>query len=73
MTMASAKTVASLHPGLELAECRSIHDAAFSALPAILADGVGAGAIVYGPPIDDWRSREIAGQEQRASQSHARS
>ena len=49
------EAVGSLHPGLELAECRFIHDAAFPALPAILADGAG--------PIDDWRSREIAGQE----------
>jgi 2-oxo-hept-3-ene-1,7-dioate hydratase len=43
--------VASLHPGLELAECRFIHDAAFPPLPAILADGAGASTIVYGPPI----------------------
>jgi 2-keto-4-pentenoate hydratase len=32
-------------------------------LPAILADGAGASTIVYGPAIDDWRSREIAIQE----------
>jgi 2-keto-4-pentenoate hydratase len=55
--------VASLHPGLELAECRFDYDAAFPALPAILADGAGASTIVYGPPIDDWKSREIAGQQ----------
>jgi 2-keto-4-pentenoate hydratase len=55
--------VASLHPGLELAECRFIHDAAFPPLPAILADGAGSGTIVYGPAIDDWRNRDIAGQE----------
>jgi 2-keto-4-pentenoate hydratase len=55
--------VASLHPGLELAECRFIHDAAFPPLPAILADGAGASAIVYGPPIEDWKARDIAGQE----------
>jgi 2-keto-4-pentenoate hydratase len=36
---------------------------AFPALPAILADGAGASTIVYGPPIDDWRSREISDQE----------
>src|SRR5262245_20648475 len=35
------EAVGSLHPGLELAECRFIHDAAFPALPAILADGAG--------------------------------
>lgn len=55
--------VASLHPGLELAECRFIHDAAFPPLPAILADGAGSGTIVYGAAIDDWRTRDIANQE----------
>ena len=40
--------VASLHPGLELAECRFLHDNAFPPLPAILADGAGSGTIVYG-------------------------
>ncbi len=55
--------VASLHPGLELAECRFVHDAAFPPLPAILADGAGSGTIVYGPPIDGWQQRDIAGQE----------
>jgi 2-oxo-hept-3-ene-1,7-dioate hydratase len=55
--------VASLHPGLELAECRFIHDAAFPPLPAILADGAGAGTIIYGPAITDWRKRDIAGQK----------
>lgn len=55
--------VASLHPGLELAECRFIHDESFPPLPAILADGAGSGTIVYGPAIDDWRNRDIPGQE----------
>jgi 2-keto-4-pentenoate hydratase len=55
--------VASLHPGLELAECRFIHDRAFPPLPAILADGAGSGTIVYGPAIADWWRRDIAGQE----------
>lgn len=55
--------VASLHPGLELAECRFIHDAAFPPLPAILADGAGSGTIVHGPAIADWKTRDIAGQE----------
>lgn len=54
------EAVASLHPGLELAECRFVHDQAFPLLPAILADG--AGTILYGPAIDDWRRRDIAGQ-----------
>lgn len=55
--------VASLHPGLELAECRFIHDAAFPPLPAILADGAGGSTIVYGPAIDDWQKRDIANQQ----------
>ena len=54
--------VASLHPGLELAECRFVHDQAFPPLPAILADGAGSGTIVYGPAIADWQRRDIAGQ-----------
>ena len=55
--------VASLHPGLELAECRFVHDEAFPPLPAILADGAGSGTIIYGPAIEGWRDRDIAGQE----------
>ena len=57
------EAVASLHPGIELAECRFVHDAAFPPLPAILADGAGGGTICYGPAIEDWRNRDIAGQE----------
>jgi 2-keto-4-pentenoate hydratase len=57
------EAVASLHPGLELAECRFIHDAAFPPLPAILADGAGSGTIIYGPAIADWKKRDIAGQQ----------
>jgi 2-keto-4-pentenoate hydratase len=41
--------VASLHPGLELA--------------AVRADGAGAGTIVFGPAITDWRTLDIPGQE----------
>jgi 2-oxo-hept-3-ene-1,7-dioate hydratase len=37
------EAVASLHPGIELAECRFVHDASFPPLPAILADGAGSG------------------------------
>ncbi len=55
--------VASLYPGLELAECRFIHDTAFPPLPAILADGAGSGTIIHGPAIADWRNRDIASQE----------
>jgi 2-keto-4-pentenoate hydratase len=57
------EAVASLHPGLELAECRFVHDARFPPLPAILADGAGSGTIVHGPSIEDWKKRDIAGQE----------
>ena len=57
------EAVESLHPGLELAECRFLHDDAFPPLPAILADGAGCGTIIYGPAIADWRKRDIAGQE----------
>lgn len=57
------EAVASLHPGLELAECRFLHDAAFPPLPAILADGAGSGTIIHGPAIADWKTRDIAGQE----------
>ena len=55
--------VASLHPGLELAECRFVHDAKFPPLPAVLADGSGSGTILYGQAIEDWRTRDIASQE----------
>lgn len=55
--------VASLHPGIELAECRFTHDDDFPPLPAILADGAGSGTIVHGPAIEDWRERDVAGQE----------
>ncbi len=57
------EAVASLHPGIELAECRFVHDAAFPPLAAILADGAGSGTLCYGAAIDDWHRRDIAGQE----------
>jgi 2-keto-4-pentenoate hydratase len=57
------EAVVSLHPGIELAECRFVHDAAFPPLAAILADGAGGGTVVCGPPIEDWRRRDIASQE----------
>lgn len=55
--------VASLHPGIELAECRFMHDARFPPLAAILADGAGGGTLCLGPAIEDWRGRDIPGQE----------
>lgn len=58
-----SEAVASLHPGLELAECRFIHDQHFPPLTAILADGAGAGGLVYGPAIENWRDQDIRGQQ----------
>jgi len=57
------EAVSSMHPGIELAECRFRHDDNFPPLPAILADGAGSGAIVYGPAIENWRERAIERQE----------
>lgn len=58
-----ADAVVSLHPGVEIAECRFVHDAAFPPLPAILADGAASGTIVLGPAIADWRTRDVEGQQ----------
>ena len=55
--------VASLHPGIELAECRFVHDARFPPLVAILADGAGGGTLCLGPAIEDWRRQDIARQD----------
>ena len=55
--------VDTLHPGIELAECRFTHDEHFPPLAAILADGAGASTIVYGPGIENWREADIATQE----------
>ena len=57
------EAVASLHPGLELAECRFVHDEHFPPLEAILADGAGGSMIVHGPAIENWRERDIAFQQ----------
>ena len=59
--------VASLHPGIELAECRFVHDDRFPPLAAVLADGAGGGTLCIGPAIADWRTRDIAGQPVRLS------
>ena len=58
-----ADAVSSMHPGLELAECRFKHDKRFPPLEAILADGAGSGTLVYGPAIEDWKSADIANNE----------
>jgi 2-keto-4-pentenoate hydratase len=49
-----------IHIGIEVAECRFIHDDAFPALPAILADGSGSGHLVVGPAVPNWREANIA-------------
>ena len=58
-----AEAVASIAPGIEIAQCRFTHDAAFPPLAAILADGAGSGIIVTGAPITDWRHAAIADQQ----------
>jgi 2-keto-4-pentenoate hydratase len=58
-----ADAVASLHPSIEIAECRFAQDDHFPPLAAIVADGSGSGTIVYGPAIADWRSRDVAVQQ----------
>jgi 2-keto-4-pentenoate hydratase len=57
------EAVASLHPGIELAECHFVHDDKFPPLSGVLADGAGSGTICHGPAIEDWRTRDIADQE----------
>ena len=58
-----ADAVASLHPGLELAECRFKYDKNFPPLEAILSDGAGSGILVYGPPIKNWKDIDIANNQ----------
>tara|TARA_B100000242_G_scaffold203929_1_gene147880 strand:- start:869 stop:1654 length:786 start_codon:yes stop_codon:yes gene_type:complete len=58
-----ADSIKSMHPGLELAECRFIHDNKFPPLEAILADGAGSGTLVYGPAIQGWKDKDIANNE----------
>lgn len=58
-----AEAVASVHPGMELAECSFDHDENFPPLPAILADGAGAGTIVYGPAIANWQQCDLVNQQ----------
>ena len=55
--------IASVHPGIELAECRFVHDEQFPPLPAILADASGSGTLIYGPAIENWQDCDIANQE----------
>ncbi len=55
-----ASAIADIHIGIEVAECRFIHDDAFPALSAILADGSGNGHLVIGAAIPNWRDAGIA-------------
>ena len=55
--------VAAISIGIELAECRFIHDDNFPTLPAILADGAGSGTLIIGPEIEDWPNQDITNQE----------
>ncbi|MGE0766726.1 MAG: 2-keto-4-pentenoate hydratase [Hyphomicrobiaceae bacterium] len=54
-----ADAVATVHAGVEVAECRFPLDA-LPAIPAILADGAASGRYVVGPVIENWRNRDLA-------------
>ncbi len=54
-----ANAVASVHAGVEVAECRFPLDR-LPAMPAILADGAANGRYVIGPAIPDWRRLDLA-------------
>jgi 2-keto-4-pentenoate hydratase len=54
-----ADAVASVHCGIEIAECRFPMDA-LPPVSAILADGAASGRYVVGPAIADWRQRDLA-------------
>ena len=56
------EAVKAIHIGIELAECRFVHDVDFPPLPAILADGSGSGSLVVGPVISEWQKEDIASQ-----------
>jgi len=54
-----ADAVASVHAGVEVAECRFPLDG-LPAIPAILADGAASGRYVVGPELAGWRARNLA-------------
>lgn len=54
-----ADAVATVHAGIEVAECRFPLDA-LPSVPAILADGAASGRYVIGPEIPGWRERDLA-------------
>lgn len=57
-----ADAVASVHAGIEVAECRFPMDA-LPPIPAVLADGAASGRYVVGPEIRDWRKRDLASMQ----------
>jgi 2-keto-4-pentenoate hydratase len=54
-----ADAVATVHAGIEVAECRFPLDA-LPSVPAILADGAASGRYVIGPEISGWRDHDLA-------------
>lgn len=54
-----ADAVATVHAGIEVAECRFPLDA-LPPVPAILADGAASGRYVIGSEIVGWRERDLA-------------
>jgi 2-keto-4-pentenoate hydratase len=54
-----ADAVATVHAGIEVAECR-FPRGALPSVPAILADGAASGRYVIGPEIARWRERDLA-------------
>jgi 2-keto-4-pentenoate hydratase len=54
-----AEAVASVHAGIEVAECRFPLDE-LPPVPAVLADGAASGRYVVGAEIADWRRRNLA-------------
>ncbi len=54
-----ADAVASVHAGMEVAECRFPRDE-LPPIPAILADGAASGRYILGSEITNWRTRDLA-------------
>jgi len=54
-----ADAVATVHAGVEVAECRFPLDA-LPPVPAVLADGAASGRYVVGHELANWRSRDLA-------------
>lgn len=54
-----ADAVASVHAGIEVAECRFPLDG-LPPVPAVLADGAASGRYVVGAEVANWRARDLA-------------